>query len=317
MKSYIEIQVPSLSLSASRGALPGPAGTNPSKPTSIRLPGPVGAEIGTLTESRFLEEMIHGGIIRLELDNNDNAWRIQPPAFAQWRYYLPATHGTWARSGNEITVCDEINKRIYFSLRQTNKLSGRAYYALSPASHFELQAEWKRVPKPLPESRQPHIWYGLAIGENGGLMTGMRGAAAVVVSANKWFTFFMPATAAGASKGYSWSTAFVLLTGYVDQGDLIAHKGSAVDYELSVGRAWSERAAPLAQVATSKFEDLIQFALRNSEMLRGLAMAAVEGTCVDYDEKQVILCDLLGASIGAGVYSYTGECVPQRVNQNQ
>lgn len=192
---------------------------------------------------------------------------------------------------------------------QANRMSGRAYHQLAFTGRHELPVEWKRVPKPLPISNQPPIWYGLAIGDNSGLVTGMRGARAVVLSAGKWFTFFMPAPAAGTFRGYFWSTPFVLLTGYLDRGDLIAHPGSAVDYELSLGGHWVEQAGPLNQIVRLKFEDLIPLALKNADTLRALGMAAIQGTCVDYDEKHVIIADLSGAGIRSGIYAYTGECV--------
>ena len=119
----------------------------------------------------------------------------------------------------------------------------------------------------------------------------------------------MPAPTAGSFRGYGWNAAFVLLTGYIDRGDLIAHPGTAVDHELSLGGQWAERAESLNKVARFKFEELMQFALQNSEMLRTLGTAAVEETCVDYDERHVMICDLFGAGVRAGIHTYTGECV--------
>ncbi|MGA9767914.1 MAG: hypothetical protein WBV94_02670 [Blastocatellia bacterium] len=272
------------------------------------MPGPVGSDTWGPVESRFLQETIAGGAITIELDNKNNEWRIKPPAFAHWNYYLPATTGKWARNGDEITIRDYVNRNIYFSLRQASKMHGRAFYAQPAAGRYDMWTDWKRIPKPLPASGEPPIWYGLAIdfNESG---RGARQTAAFVISADKWFTFTMPAPTAGSAKGYGWSAAFVLLTGYIDRGDLIAHPGSGVDYELSLGGQWSERAESLNKVARFKFKDLIQFALNNSEMLRSLGTAAVQETCVDYDERRVMICDLFGAGIRAGIHTYTGECV--------
>src|SRR4030095_1619834 len=114
MKSYFQIQIPSISLAGNRGAPPDPAGTDSSRHSKGRLPGPVGGDRWKPSEIRFIEETIRGGSIPLELDNKSQAWRIKPPAFANWRYYLPATHGKWARTGNEITILDAINREIYF-----------------------------------------------------------------------------------------------------------------------------------------------------------------------------------------------------------
>lgn len=309
MKFYIQIEVPSISLAGNRGALPGPAGSDAYQYSRGRLPGPVGSDTWKPLERRFLEETIAGGSITLELDNKNNEWRIKPPAFAHWKYYLPATHGKWARNADEITIRDVINKRIYFSLRQANRMSGRAFYELSATGRYEMRTEWQRVPKPLPMSGEPPIWYGLAIDDSGGAALGTRQAAAFVISTNKWFTFSMPAPTAGSFRGYGWSAAFVLLTGYLDRGDLIAHPGAALDYELSLGGQWAERAEPLNKVAKFKFEDLMEFALKNAEMLRGIGLAAVQETCVDYDERHVMIGDLFGAGIRAGIHVYTGECV--------
>jgi hypothetical protein len=313
MKSYIQIQIPGMSLAGNRGAPPGPAGADPSKRAAGwmggRLPGPVGGDAWADSATGFLEETIPGGVVTLELDNKVDSWRIKPPAFADWQYYLPATHGKWSRGGDEITICDAANKKAYFALRQANRMSGRAFYNPSLTGRYELRTEWKRVPKPLPVSGPPPIWYGLAIVDNGRAVAGRRVAASVVLSAGQWFTFFMPAPVAGTVRGYSWTAAFVLLTSYLDRGDLAAHPGSAVDYELSLGGRWSEQAGALNQIARFKFEELIQLALKNAETLRALGMAALEGTCVDYGERQVIIGDLSGAGIGAGTYAYTGKCV--------
>ncbi|HKP85581.1 MAG TPA: hypothetical protein VJZ26_05775 [Blastocatellia bacterium] len=309
MKTYIQIQVPSMSLPANRGALPGPVAADSSEHLRGRLPGPVGGDAWKPSERRFLEETIAGGSITLELDDKNKEWRVKPPAFAHWNYYLPATHGKWARNADEITICDAIDKRVYYSLRQANKMNGRAFCELSPAGRAEMRTEWKRIPKPLPVSGEPAIWYGLAIADSGGVGVGTRRAAAVVLSANKWFSFSMPWPTTGAFRGYGWNAAFVLLTGYIDRGDLVAHPGSGVDYELSLGSHWGERAEPLNQVARFKFEELTQFALRNAETLRAMGKAAVHGMCVDYDERHVIISDLFGAGIRAAIYAYTGECV--------
>lgn len=308
MKSYIQIQVPSMTLAANRGATCGPAGVELSKRARGRLPGPVGVDTWRDSLSGFLEETISGGALTLELDNKNHEWRIKPPAFAHWKYYVPATGGKWARSGDEITISDA-NKKIHFSLGQANGMFGRAYYGLSLTGRYELHTEWKRVPKPLPISDQPPIWYGLAIGDRGRTVAGARMAEAVVISSGRWFTFSMPAPAAGSFRGYSWSAAFVLLTGYLDRGDLIGSPGRGVDYELSLGARWIEQAGPLTQIASGQSAGLVDFALRNAELLRALGMAALEGTCVDYDERHVILCDLSGAGIRSGIYAYTGECV--------
>ena len=309
MKSYIQIEVPSITLAANRGASPGPASVDAFKYSRGRAPGPAGCDRREPTESRLIQETIAGGAITIELNNKSNEWRIKPPAFAHWNRYLPATHGKWARNADEITIRDYVNRNIYFSLRQANKMHGRAYYDLPAAGRYDGATEWKRVPKPLPASGEPPIWYGLAIEHYGEPSRGTRQAAAFVISANKWFTFSMPAPTAGSFRGYGWSAAFVLLTGYIDRGDLIAYPGTAVDHELSLGGRWAERAEALNKAARFNFEELMQFALRNSEMLRNLATSAVEQTCVDYDERRVMICDLFGAGIQAGIHTYTGECV--------
>ena len=309
MKSYIQIEVPSISLTANRGASLGPASVDAFKYSRGRVPGPVGSDTRKPAENRLLQETIAGGAITIELDNKNNEWRVKPPAYAHWNHYLPATQGKWARNADEITIRDCVNRNIYFSLRQANKMHGRAFYNLSATGRYEMATEWKRVPKPLPTSGEPPIWYGLAIEHNGEPGRGTRQAAAFVISANKWFTFCMPAPTAGSFRGYGWNAAFVLLTGYIDRGDLIAHPGTACDHELSLGGRWGERAESLNKVARFKFEELMQFALQNSEMLRNLGTSAVEETCVDYDERRVMICDLFGAGIRAGIHTYTGECV--------
>jgi len=233
---------------------------------------------------------------------------MTPPAFAHWKFYLPSTYGRWARSGDEITIRDASNKEIYFSLRQANKMSGHAFHKLSFTGRHQFPTEWKRVPKPLPVSSVPPIWYGLAIAGKGGTATG-RVATAIALSDSDWFTFYMPSPTTGTFRGYSWTAAFVLLTGYLDRGDCIAHPGSSVDYELSLGRHWFEQAGALNRIVRFSFEDAIQFAFKNAETLRTLGLAAVEGTCIDYDEKHVIIGDLSGTEIGSGIYAYTGECV--------
>ena len=309
MKSYIQIEVPSVSLAAGRGASPGPATVDAFKYSRGRAPGPVGSDSMRPAASRLIQETIAGGAIVIELNNKSNEWKIKPPAYRHWNYYLKSAHGRWARNADEITIRDCVNNEIYFSLRQANKMHGRAFYKPSAAGLYETATEWKRVPKPLPASGEPPIWYGLAIEDYGGPARGTKQAAAFVISANKSFTFSMPAPTAGSFRGYGWNAAFVLLTGYIDRGDLIAHPGSTVDHELSLGGQWAERAESLNKVARFKFEELMQFALQNCEMLRSLGMAAVEEMCVDYDERRVLICDLFGAGIRAGVHAYTGECV--------
>lgn len=309
MKSYIQIQVPSTSLAANRGVRPGPVGVELSKRSRGRRPGPVSVDAWKDSASSFIEETIPGGSITIELDNRINEWRITSPASAHWQYYLPATGGKWARSGDEITLFDAINKKIYFSLEQANGMCGRASYNLSLTGRYELHTEWKRVPKPLPISGQPHIWYGLAVRADGRGVGGPRAASAVVISAGRWFTFIMPDPMTGSFRGYSWSVAFVLLTGYLDRGDLVAHTGSGVDYQLSLGAYWTAQAGALNHIAAGNTAGLVEFALKNDEMLRALGMAALEGTCVDYDERHVIIGDLSGAEIRSGIYAYTGECV--------
>jgi len=309
MKAYIQIQIPSISLTATRGASPAPVVADASEMLRGRLPGPVGGESWKPAERRLLEETIAGGAITLELDNTNQEWRIKPPAFAHWNYHLPSISGKWARNADEITISDRFNKQVYYCLRQANQMFGRAVCELSPAGHNELRTEWKRVPKPLPISGEPALWYGLAIADPHGIGAGTRRAAAVVVSANKWFAFSMPWPTAGTFRGYGWNAAFVLLTGYIDRGDLIAHPGAAVDYELSLGGHWLERAEPLSQVARFKFEELIQFVLNNAEMLRAISKAAVQGMCIDFDARHVIVSDLFGAGIKGGIYAYTGQCV--------
>jgi hypothetical protein len=168
-----------------------------------------------------------------------------------------------------------------------------------------LSSRWQRIAKPLPASVEPSVWYGLAIREN----SGRRGATAIVLSDDKWFTFSMPEIATGSFRGYSWNVAFVLLTGYINRGDLIAHKGSAVDYQLSFGEHWSELSATLNPLVNSNLDTLTEFALRNREVLHALGKTALQGTCVDYDEKHVIIGDLLGANIETDIYAYTGECL--------
>jgi hypothetical protein len=309
MKFYIQIEIPSISLAGNRGALPGPAGADQYQYSRGRLPGPAGGDTWKSLERRFLDETVSGGSIILELDRKNNEWRIKPPACAHWNHYLPATAGRWARNADEITIRDVINQKTYFSLRQVNRMSGRAFYEHSATGRYEMRTQWKRVPKPLPASGEPPIWYGLAIEDNDGPARGIRQAAAFVISADKWFTFSMPAPTAGSFRGYGWSAAFVLLTGYLDRGDLIAHPGAELDYELALGGQWAERAEPLNKVAKFKFKELMQFALHNAEMLRGIGLAAVQETCLDYDERHVMIGDLFGAGIRAGIHAYTGECV--------
>lgn len=309
MKSYIQIQIPSASLPANRGASFAPASADLCERSQVKLPGPVGGDAWKSFESRFIEETVAGGAITLELDSKNKEWKITPPVFAHWNYYLPATHGKWARSADEITLCDEINKTVYYSLKQANKMTGRAVREFTSAGHPAAGTEWKRVAKPMPTSGVPTIWYGLAIADTSELAASGSRAAAVVVSGNKWFSFSMPWPTTGSFRGYGWNAAFVLLTGYVDRGDLIANTGTGVDYELSLGAHWGARAESLNQVAGFKMEELIKFALKNFETLRALGLAAVKETCVDFEEKHVIVSDLFGAGIIAGIYAYTGECV--------
>lgn len=309
MKSYLQIQVPSVSLAANRGRLAGPAGIERFNPSKGRVPGPVGGDQWQPAQRRLIEETIRGGAITLELDRKNDEWRITPPAFAHWRHHLPATHGRWARSGDEMTIADAANRHSYFSLRQANKMAGPAVQRRSFARRHEFATEWKRVPKPLPVASRPPIWYGLALANHDGQATESRGATAIVLSEQRWFTFAMPRPAAGTSRGYFWSAAFVLLTGYLDRGDCIAHPGSAVDYELALGRHWAEQAGALHPIVRLKFDDVIQFAFKNAETLRALGLAAVQATCIDYDEKHVIIGDLSGAGTGSGIYAYTGQCV--------
>lgn len=309
MKSYIQIEIPSISLPSSRGASPGPASVDAFKCSRGRVPGPAGTGAWKPAANRLLQETVAGGAITIELNNRSNEWRIKPPAYAHWNRYLPATHGKWARNADELTIRDYVNRNIYFSLNRANKMHGRAFYDLPDTGRCQMATEWKRVPKPLPTFGEPPIWYGLAIEHYGEQSRGTRQAAAFVISADKRFTFSMPAPTAGSFRGYGWNAAFVLLTGYIDRGDLIAHPGAAVDHELSLGGQWAARAESLNKVARFKFEELMRFALQNSEMLRNLATAAVEETCVDYDERRVMICDLFGAGVRAGIHTYTGECV--------
>lgn len=272
------------------------------------MPGPIGVDTRKGPANRFLEETIPGGALTLELDGNNREWRLRPPAIRKWRHYLPAARGKWSRSADEITLFDAVNKKILFSLRQANGMRGRACYDLSLAGRYDHHAEWKRVPKPLPISSRPPIWYGLAVREDrhGG---GPRAASAVVISNDKWFTFSMPQPAAGPFRGYAWNAAFVLLTGYLDRGDLVGNAGADVDYELSLGAYWREQAGALNPIAAGRVGGFVDFALKHSEMLRALGMAALEGLCLDYDERHVIIGDLAGEEINAGIYAYTGECV--------
>jgi hypothetical protein len=57
------------------------------------------------------------------------------------------------------------------------------------------------------------------------------------------------------------------------------------------------------------FAGLCEFALRNREALRTLGRAALQGSCVDYDERHALIGDLPGANIEAGMLAYTGECL--------
>jgi hypothetical protein len=305
MKAYFEIYIPAVSLAAKRGATPSPAGIDLLHRSRGRLPGAVGVPSYQWLESRLIEETLTGGSLILELDNRNYEWRIQQPAFVHWQHYLPATHGKWARSGNEISILDAGSQRIYFSLRQVQQMYGRAFYEALQGGHYQSSSGWQRIAKPLQTSVEPCIWYGLAIREN----AAPQGAAAVVVSDDKWFSFFMPESSAGSFRGYGWNVAFVLLTGYIDRGDLLAHKGSALDYQPSFGEPWSALSGILNPLVSLRFDALSEFALRNREALRLLGKTALRESCVDYDEKQVIIGDLPGASIDAGMFAYCGECL--------
>jgi hypothetical protein len=305
MKAYFKIYIPTQTLMGRRGTFPCPAGIDSGIGSRGRLPGPFGAYAYQSLQRSFIEETLSGGYITLELDNCNYEWRIKSPVFAHWQHYLPTMHGKWARSGDEIIIRDAGNQQIYFLFRQVHQMYGRAFYQLSLSGRYQSSSRWQRIAKPLPAFVEPSIWYGLAIREN----SGRRGAKAIVLSDDKWFTFSMPEIATGSFRGYSWNVAFVLLTGYISRGDLIAHKGAAVDYQLSFGEHWSELSAILNPLVSLKFDALTEFALRNREVLHALGKVALQGTCVDYDEKHVIIGDLLGAGIDAGIYAYSGECV--------
>jgi hypothetical protein len=146
MKFCIQIQVPTVTLAASRGATPAPAGVELSKHAMGRLPGPVGGDAWEGQAGGLLEESVAGGAITLELDDKNHEWRIKPPAFARWGHYLPATSGKWARGGDEIAICDAASKKIIFSLTQANKAAGRACYKPSFTGRYELHTEWKQTP---------------------------------------------------------------------------------------------------------------------------------------------------------------------------
>lgn len=66
--------------------------------------------------------------------------------------------------------------------------------------------------------------------------------------------------------------------------------------------------ANLNPLVNSGFDALTEFALRNREILRAMGKTALQGTCVDYNEKHVIIGDLAGANIETGIHAYTGEC---------
>jgi hypothetical protein len=240
-----------------------------------------------------------------ELDRRTHGWRIQQPALAHWQDYLPATQGKWARGGDEITILDAGSQRIYFTLRQVQQMRGRAFYELLPGGLYQSSSGWRRIARPMQTSAAPCIWYGLAMRQT----TERRGAAAVVLSDDRWFTFLMPESSAGSFRGYGWSVAFVLLTGYLDKGDLIAHKGSAPDYQFNFGGHWRELSAILHPLVSLPFAGLCEFALRNREALRALGKAALQGSCVDSDEKHILIGDLPGANIEAGMLAYSGECL--------
>src|SRR6185503_11645341 len=114
MKSYIQIEVPSITLAANRGASPGPASVDAFKYSRGRVPGPVGSDAWKPAENRLLQETIAGGAITIELNNKNNEWRIKPPAYTHWNYYLKTAHGKWARNADEITIRDCVNRNIYF-----------------------------------------------------------------------------------------------------------------------------------------------------------------------------------------------------------
>jgi hypothetical protein len=304
MKAYFKIYIPARTLAGKRGALPCPAGIEPAISLRGRLPGSVGAYACQPLHSSFIEETLTGGYITFELDDCSNEWRIKSPGFAHWQYYLPAIHGKWTRSGDEIIIRDAGNQQIYFSFKRAHQMYGRAFYQFSSSGRYQSSSRWQRIAKPWPAVVEPSIWYGLAIRDN----SGRHGATAIVLSDDKWFTFSMPEIATGSFRGYSWNVAFVLLTGYINRGDLIAHKGSAVDYQLSFGEHWGELSTVLNPLINFNFEALTEFALRNREVLHTLGKMTLQGTCIDYDEKHVIIGDLLGVDIETGIYAYSGEC---------
>jgi hypothetical protein len=310
MKSYMVIQIPTLTLSANRAGAACAVSVEPYR--RGRKPGPVGVELRDEHANSFVEEMISGGAIELELDNNTQQWRINPPSFANWQRYLHASQGKFTRGADQITIGDDVHENVYFSLRDANKMSGQADLGSSFGINDKRHTDWKRVPKPLPPSGKTPIWYGLAIAGSGGPVAGSREANAIVVSDDKWFTFSMPELTTGTGRGYFWSAAFVLLTGYLDRGDCIANPGSGVEYELSLSQQWGERAGALNHITALQFDNLVQFTLDNAETLRALGMAVLAETCVDHDERYVIICDLAGAGINAGIYAYTGELVQDR-----
>ncbi len=326
MRSYFRIHVPSVSLLpgassgclASRSAIAGPAGADP-LPSSLRfakgrLPNPVGGPVGSdarpLAAGRLIEETLAGGDITLELDRDRQMWMVATPAYAHREYYLPTSHGKWARGGSEITIGDAAHAETYLSLHQANKMSGQAVFEPGIGGQSVYRSEWQRLAKPLPPSGQAPVWYGLAISEGGrpGGGPGAKQGRAVVFSADRWFSFLIPTPSAGAFRGYFPEAAFVMLTGYKDRRDLAVHRGADVDYELSLGNHWHERAGVLNQLRETKLADLLPLVLRNAELLRALATAALQETCIDYDERHVIIGDLSAAGVGAGLFAHTGEC---------
>lgn len=214
MKAYFKIYIPTQTLAGKRGALPCPVGVEPAISLRGRFPSSFGVYAQQSLQNRFIEETLTGGYITFELDDCNNEWKMKSSDFAHWQYYLPTTYGKWARSNDEIILHDAGNQQIYFSFRKAHKMYGRAFYQLSLSGHYQSSSRWQRIAKPLPETVEPAIWYGLAVREN----SGRRGAAAIVLSDDKWFTFFMPETAMGSFRGYAWNVAFVLLTGYINKG---------------------------------------------------------------------------------------------------
>src|SRR5262249_19293147 len=139
-------------------------------------------------------------------------WRIRPPVFSYSQYQLQRTEGKWHRCGDEISIGDSAGRRVFFSLNQANRMSGRAAHLRD--NRHEHHTDWKRIPKPLPATGIPNLWYGLARHRNGE-------AIATVLSGQKSFTFRMPTLATGTFRQSPGAT-FVLLTGFIDRGDLMS-----------------------------------------------------------------------------------------------